>query len=210
MREEIILEDYPTNVSESYNRGVWGDFNLDGKVDLLINNSGYPPHSRLILLQQQGRDWVDTAEQLGLNIVNPNHTVVLDYNKDGKPDILTAQMNVRNSKIPSRVYLFKNNVQTDRKLVRIKLWGDQANKEAIGTQLKFIVGDHEQRIFYKLTEGFLSPQHEPGVFYSFGKDEHLKSFQILWPHESINGISGWKEYDLKFDKKPYQEFLFEY
>ena len=74
-------------------RGVWLDYNSDGLLDLLVDNSGFPPHSRLVLFQQESdHGFLDQSEQLGIDILNPSSTITIDFDRDGNVDILTGQV----------------------------------------------------------------------------------------------------------------------
>jgi hypothetical protein len=77
-----------------------------------VDNSGFPPYSRLVLFEQdENHSFFNISTNAGIDIVNPTGTVVLDINKDGAPDILTSQNNIRNSDIPPRLFLFQNTLK---------------------------------------------------------------------------------------------------
>src|SRR5690606_21195559 len=118
--------------SESWNqgdrRGIWVDFNLDGRVDLVVDNSGFPPYSRLVFFEQdETRAFFNVASQMGVDIVNPTGTITLDLNQDGRPDFITSQNNVRRAEIPPRLYVFENQLQTKGRAVKVHLSGSKSN-----------------------------------------------------------------------------------
>ena len=84
-------------ISPSSRRGSWVDFNNDGLLDLLVDNSGFPPHSKLIMFyQNEDHSFEDQSVQLGVDITNPLNTTILDFNRDGKMDFITFQTDTRN------------------------------------------------------------------------------------------------------------------
>jgi hypothetical protein len=97
----FLRTEYLSDVnSESWNqgdrRGIWTDYNLDGRVDILVDNSGFPPYSRLVLFEQdETHAFFNVASQSGIDIVNPTGTIQIDINKDGRPDFLTSQNSIR-------------------------------------------------------------------------------------------------------------------
>src|SRR5690606_25169990 len=109
IRTEYHRDDGSGNWSQGDRRGVWGDLNLDGLIDLVVENSGFPPKSRLVFFEQQpNHAFEDKAEIYGLNIVNPTGTVTLDWNRDGKLDLLVGQNSLRTEAITPKLYAFEN------------------------------------------------------------------------------------------------------
>ena len=208
-------------MSESWNqgdrRGVWLDYNLDGKIDLLVDNSGFPPYSRLVLFEQdETRSFVNVAGQLGIDIVNPQGSIVLDLNHDGKPDIITAQTSIRRAEIKPRLFVFENQVSTvGRRAVRVHLQGIKANTEALGamvmlytqTKTKKIV----QRRWLEYSQGGLPSQNESGIFFGVGEGVEVVGIKVRWPLLRKGGYNSnevvEKLYSVKdFPDRDFQEF----
>ena len=80
---------------------VFEDFNLDGKQDLAVaeNYVAFPPHALFklpcrFLIQREGGVFAAVEEQAG--VVNKNYGIsplVSDFNNDGFPDMLYANLN---------------------------------------------------------------------------------------------------------------------
>lgn len=183
--------------SESWNqgdrRGVWMDYNLDGRVDLVVDNSGFPPYSRLVLFEQdEARSFINVASQLGIDIVNPAGTIYLDPKKTGKLSILTAQNNIRKAEIPPRLYYFENNVNTKgRKAVRIHLNGIKSNTDALGAMVMLFTMDKGkkvvQRRWVEYSQGGLPSQNESGVHFGVGEGVEVLGFKVKWPYVRKSG-----------------------
>ena len=186
--------------SESWNqgdrRGVWLDYNLDGKIDIIVDNSGFPPYSRLVLFEQdENHAFLNVAPQLGIDVVNPTGTITLDFNRDGKPDILTSQNNVRKSDILPRLYFFENNVKaTGRKALKVHLNGVKSNTEALGamvmlytrTKTKKVI----QRRWVEYSQGGLPSQNEAGMYFGIDKDFEIVGLKVRWPYLIKNGFNS--------------------
>ncbi|MDA8793935.1 VCBS repeat-containing protein, partial [Bacteriovoracaceae bacterium] len=140
-RTEYLSDAKDINWNQADRRGIWADFNNDGLLDLLVDNSGFPPHSKLILFEQlPDHSFEDKSVILGLDITNPLNTVALDYNQDGKMDILSFQTDMRDKRIKKRAYLFKNNqVFLKKRAFRFFLEGDKSNRRGIGAVIYFRV-----------------------------------------------------------------------
>lgn len=183
--------------SESWNqgdrRGVWMDYNLDGKVDLVVDNSGFPPHSRLVLFEQdETRAFINVGSQLGIDIVNPTGTIYLDPKKSGKLSLLTAQNNVRRAEITPRLYLFENNVNTGgHKSVRVHLNGVKSNTDAIGAMVMLYTVDKGKKIvqrrWMEYSQGGLPSQNESGVHFGVPEGVEILGVKVRWPYVRRTG-----------------------
>ncbi|CAM9866523.1 unnamed protein product, partial [Chrysoparadoxa australica] len=84
IRTEYHKDDGSGSWSQGDRRAVWADFNFDGNIDLIVENSGFPPKSRLVYFEQaDDHGYADKAEDYGIDIVNPSGSVILDVDKDG-------------------------------------------------------------------------------------------------------------------------------
>jgi hypothetical protein len=68
---------------------IWGDYDNDGYEDLLIYKWGGPP---ILFRNEGGKKFVDVSAQAGLprEIVNANSATWVDFDGDGKLDLLIA------------------------------------------------------------------------------------------------------------------------
>jgi enediyne biosynthesis protein E4 len=197
--------------SESWNqgdrRGVWVDYNLDGRIDLLVDNSGFPPHSRLVLFEQdKTRAFENVAALVGIDIVNPSATIVMDVNQDGVPDVLTAQNNIRLSSITPRLYLFENQLKlSGKRSIKIHLDGNKSNTSALGAMvmlyLKIEGRPVVQRRWVEYSQGGLSSQNESGIIFGVEAKHEVLGVKVRWPYQERSGqksgVVGEKLYSLR-------------
>lgn len=170
-------------------RGVFVDLNRDGLIDVLVDNSGFPPDSRLIaFVQNEDHSFEDQAINLGIDIVNPVGTIVLDVNRDGRMDILTGQVATRDSRIQPRLYLFENQLPyNDKRSLRVFLRGEKSNRQGIGATLKLSHGQVVQTRFATFQDGPQPSQNEEGVFFGLGQNSTLSSLKVIWPYYEVGG-----------------------
>jgi enediyne biosynthesis protein E4 len=163
-------------------RGVFFDYDMDGLIDLLVDNSGFPPKSRLILFrQEENHAFVDLSEKMGVNILNPSGTITIDINKDGQMDFITGQTTIRNSAIDSKLYVFINKVIRDRKRsIRFHLKGDLANLQGLGAMIKLQTNKRKMMKWNETLSGPLPSQNEAGVYFGFDEDK-AQSVEVRWP-----------------------------
>ncbi len=204
IRTEYQLDAHDIKWNQADRRGVWLDYDNNGLVDLLVDNSGYPPHTRMLLFKQlPDHSFENKGKEVGIDIVNPLSTISLDINKDGKMDILTAQSELRDARIKRRLYLFENNSKNENRSIRFYLEGKKSNKLGLNATISLKVkGDGKvdkrtQHVNYSY--GGLVPQNEVGVHYGIKSGETPLSVEVMWPHaESINlnKLENLKHYDL--------------
>lgn len=187
LRTEYVSEAKQDSWNQGDRRGIWVDYNLDGRIDLLVDNSGFPPHSRLILYEQnKDHSFEDVAPLRGIDIVNPSATVVLDINKDGRPDILTSQSNIRQADIPPRLYLFENQTNiVGRRAIKVHLSGNRANTHGLGAMVMLYTKKGEKRKIQKrwveYSQGGLASQNEEGVHFGVDVGTEALGVKVRWP-----------------------------
>lgn len=142
-------------------RSLWTDLNADGLSDLIIDNSGFPPKSRLVVFRQhEDRSYEDVSKAWGLDHVNPSGTILLDVDKDGVPELLSGQTNIRDSHIKNRVYFYKNYARPKGQALVLS-FDEFSRGRAI--EVKFSNG-LIQRFIVEATNGPQSSQSENKLF----------------------------------------------
>lgn len=207
-RTEYFLDNLDPNWHQADRRGVWVDLNNDGLLDLIVDNSGYPPHTRLIVFEQQpDHSFTNKSKEYGVDIINPIGTVIADFNRDGKMDILTAQSQIRDEKITPRIFVFQNNLDLGkRKSVRFYLRGEKANYHGLNAmiilKIKTVKGIVYRRQNVSYSYGSLPPQNEEGVLFGLDEGEELDSVTVRWPYsKSINQSRAGLERTYKIKNK---------
>lgn len=199
--------------SESWNQGdrraVWTDYNLDGRQDLVVDNSGFPPFSRLVLFEQdETRAFVNVAPQAGIDVVNPTGTIQIDVNRDGRPDILTSQNNIRKADISPRLYLFENQNKTiGRKAFKIHLHGIKSNTEGIGAMVMLYTQTKNKKIvqrrWVEYTQGGLPSQNESGVHFGVAEGVEVVGVKVRWPYLKKSGYNSGEVLEKLYSLKGY-------
>jgi hypothetical protein len=178
--------------SEAWNQGdrraVWTDYNIDGRADILVDNSGFPPFSRLVLFEQdENRAFVNVGAQAGVDVVNPGATITLDVNRDGLPDILTSQNNIRRAEISPRLYFFLNTGRfPGRRSLTVHLGAAKANTDGIGAMVMLYTQTKSdkivQRRWVESSQGGLPSQNEAEVRFGLGEGVEPVGIKVRWPY----------------------------
>jgi hypothetical protein len=203
LRTEYLSDAHSDHWNQGDRRGVWVDYNLDGRIDLLVDNSGFPPFSRLVLFEQdKNHSFFNISTKAGIDIVNPTGTVVLDINKDGAPDILTSQNNIRNSDIPPRLFLFQNTLKKTGKSLKVHLNGIKSNTDGIGALLTLALRINKKKMIQKrwveYSQGGLPSQNESGVVFGIPKDARIQYLKVRWPFVKKSGFGAGQILEKKY------------
>lgn len=172
------------------------DFDLDGRLDLLLASSDYPDNQRLrIWRQQEDGTFVDITSWVGIDHIGAQHPSIGDIDQDGDLDVLVGQSfnrlgaDQRAGREP-RVRVFRN-LAADRKLgssLMLKLVGDPeagVSRDALGaivrvtatidgkqvTQMRQLIG----------IGGHQGKQHEFIVHFGLGDAERAEVVEVTWP-----------------------------
>lgn len=181
IRSEFLRDNLPKKWSEGNHRGVWIDYNLDGLSDLLIDNSGFPPDSRLVFFEQaRDHEYNDRSKEFGINIMNPSGTVTIDLNHDGIMDFITGQSKVRAGNVDNRIYVFENQTKREgRGSVRFHLQGKKSNYHGISSSVRLKTNKETRFFNVEYNSGSLPSQNEEGAYFSFDK-EIPESVEVRW------------------------------
>ncbi len=183
IRTEYFMDNGTQHWNQGDKRATFLDYNLDGLVDMAIDNNGFPPQSRLIFFhQEENHAFQDRALNYGLDLANPSGTVTLDFNRDGLPDLLVGQVSTRSHQLKRRIFLFKNTTaEQGNHSLQLFLSGVGANSMGWGASIKVVSTNQSQwRYHYPFNGGF-SSQDEDGIIFGIAKADRLKRIEVTWP-----------------------------
>lgn len=198
IRTEYFMDDGALQWNQGDKRVTFLDYNLDGLIDMAIDNNGFPPESRLIFFKQQDNHaYVDRARDYGIDLSNPSGSITLDFNRDGKPDLLVGQVETRSTGLKKRIFLFENTQEFDgNKSFQIYLKGTKSNPFAWGASVRLVGNEVKQWRYNMPVAGGFSSQDEDGMIFGVPKGEPLKRLEITWPIRNQKGNAIKRTYPL--------------
>lgn len=162
--------------------GGWGwgscfaDFDNDGWLDLFHTNGSalYPEDKSVLYMGSSSGTFNESAEQLGIHHTDQGRGVLcLDYNDDGKIDILIAN----NRKSPT---VYRNDNDNENHFLKVKLIGSAGNTRAVGARVTVTSESGVQTHETQLGTGYLS-QGTTVAHFGLGNDESVDSVEVTWP-----------------------------
>jgi hypothetical protein len=135
------------------------------------------------------------ASQSGIDIVNPAGTITLDVNRDGLPDILTSQNNIRKADISPRVYLFQNTGKfPGRKSLKVHLSGVKSSTQGLGAMVMLYLLVKDKKIVHRRwvesTQGGLPSQNEDGILFGIDAGMEPVGIKVRWPFMKKSGFGS--------------------
>ena len=175
IRSEFLHDNQKNKWSEGDHRGVWIDYNLDGLQDLIIDNSGFPPDSRLVFFEQAAdHAYEDKSKVLGVNVVNPSGTVTIDLKRNGVMSFITGQSKTSAGDISNRIYVFENQTKREgRGSVRFHLQAKKANYHGLSSSVWLTTNLHTRFFNVEYNSGSLPSQNEEGAYFAYDKESPL-------------------------------------
>ena len=184
----------------------WGpglfDLDNDGDLDLFFANghlnsvSGDNRQSNL-LFENNGnglyKDISNSSGILGTGERIHRSAMFADYDDDGKIDmfITVNGQQIEDGKgntvfdpNQGRGILFQNQSKTKNNWIKIRLEGNQSNRDAFGTAVSLISNKRKQKQFLISGEGYFS-SHAKELYFGLGQSNIIDNIQIKWPNGLI-------------------------
>jgi hypothetical protein len=184
----------------------FADLDLDGRLDLIVANGhiddtvrnirgnvGYaqPPHLFLNLGNGKFQDVVATS---GADFAAPRvgrGLAFADFDRDGDVDLLLTTNN-------GPAYLFRNDLNSGNRFLRLHLTGTKSNRDAIGAVVRIYHGGETQMRTVRAGSSYLSQSELPLTF-GLGKADRIDRLTVEWPSggtQEFKNISAAKAYQL--------------
>ena len=188
----------------------FADLDLDGRLDLVVANGhiddtvrnirgnvGYaqPPH---LFLNLGNGKFQDVAGTNGGDFVAPRvgrGLAFADFDLDGDVDLLLTTNN-------GPAYLFRNDLRSANRALRLRLTGTKSNRDAIGAVVRIYVNGQAQMRTIRGGSSYLSQSELPLTF-GVGKADRIDRITVEWSSgatQELKNISSGKAYELTENK----------
>jgi hypothetical protein len=210
IRTEYHKDDGTGSWSQGDRRALWIDLDHDSYMDLIVENSGFPPKSKMIFFKQDSDySFADSAYDYNIDVINPSGVISLDFNRDGRIDLVAGQHKIRSLSLKTKVFAFQNKMtQKNYQSVKIVLRGKNANYHGLGSSVFFKTNNKSYFQNVEYTQGGLPSQNEEGIWFSFRRDEKPLSIKVRWPFLVKNKVGtsypltvNYSLKNVKFDKR---------
>ena len=168
--------------------GVAFDFDNDGDLDLCVANGDafQLEGTLLLLLENQGKAKFTDAVEKGGSIfktrINGRGNAVLDYNNDGRMDLLVTAL-------ADRPFLLKNRCPLTNHWLTLQLQGTRSNHDGYGALITLKAGDLTLRAEALCPTGFLS-QGDARPHFGLGMRQTVDRLEIRWPSGTVQTLTN--------------------
>jgi hypothetical protein len=168
--------------------GAFLDFDNDGDLDLFIANGdafrleGTVP----LLLENQGQaKFTDASEKGGAifkSRINARGNAVLDYDNDGRLDVLLTALG-------DRPFLLRNRCFLKHHWLKLQLEGTRSNRNGYGALITLAAGDLTLRAEALCPVGFLT-QGDARPHFGLGPRQKVDRLEIRWPSGQVQVLTN--------------------
>ncbi len=183
-----IRRSAPTSSHIGDMSGSWIDFDNDGLLDLVINQSQYPQANvdgveRSYFLQQnEEHTFDDITVDLGLagDLLAPGASEVIDYDLDGDDDLFIVVNTNKNQK--NTVRLIENRIGTENSWVTVALDPPGGvNRNAIGARIMVTANNVTQTQEITAGNGHFGGQQPLVRNFGLGDATKIEKIEVRWP-----------------------------
>jgi hypothetical protein len=166
--------------------GVLVDFNNDGLRDIFVaNGDAFTLEGTLpLLLKNLGNAQFTNALANGGRVfrekINGRGSAVLDYNNDGRTDLLVTVL-------ADRPVLLSNRDASAHHWITLDLEGTRGNRDGYGALITLTAGDGTWKAEAMCNTGFLM-QSDPRVHFGLGDASRVDSIEIRWPNGKVQRL----------------------
>jgi enediyne biosynthesis protein E4 len=169
------------------------DADLDGNLDLFAANghidetarnirgmTGYAQAPQLFLNNGRGQ-FHDVARQAGEAFAAPKvarGAAFGDFDNDGDVDLLVTTNH-------GPAYLYRNDVTSGNRSIRLRLRGTKSNRDAIGAVARLTTADGTQSRMVRSGSSYLS-QSELALTFGIGRGDRASRLVIEWPSGRVD------------------------
>jgi hypothetical protein len=184
---------------------AFADLDLDGRLDLIVANGhiddtvrnirgnvGYaqPPHLFLNLGNGKFQDVAGTHGGDFATARVGRGLAFADFDRDGDVDLLLTTNN-------GPAYLFRNDIRSGNRALRLHLTGMKSNRDAIGAVVRIYHGGENQMRIVRGGSSYLS-QSELAATFGVGRADRIDRVTVEWPSGStqeFKNIPSGKAYE---------------
>ena len=170
----------------------WGsnflDFDNDSDLDIFVAN-GDAHHLvgwESLLLENNGAgEFTDAAVVGGAYFrakIRARGSAILDYNNDGRMDILVTTMG-------DRPFLLRNRSSSGNHWLMLDLEGSKSNRDGFGARITVSAGSRAQYAEARCPSGFLG-QSDRRVHVGLGSVEMANKIEIRWPSGALQTLEN--------------------
>jgi enediyne biosynthesis protein E4 len=174
-------------VGDEGDHGVaWLDFDNDGLLDLVIEQSAYPGNHAYLYHQRPDHTFEDVTDASGVlaAMSMSNGLTVDDVDRDGDLDIVMGSVEANGVKPPGgaeHVHVYMNQIGAKQGFLYLTLKGVQSNRQGIGARITLTAGCVKQTREIIGGRGTFGAGDPAYAHFGLGKITKIDKLTIRWP-----------------------------
>jgi enediyne biosynthesis protein E4 len=174
------------NGDEGDHGSSWLDFDHDGLLDLVIENSAYVGSHAWLYRQNVDHSFSNVIALSGVanSIGNSNGISVDDYDRDGDLDVVTGSVNTGSGMAPGgieQLHLYENQLNGKAGFLYVTLKGTRSNRLGVGARVKLTAGCLTQTRELSGGKGTFGAQDPAYAHFGLGNATRIDRLEITWP-----------------------------
>jgi hypothetical protein len=165
---------------------AWMDFDHDGLLDLVIENSAYLSSHAWLYRQNPDHSFSNVIALSGVvnSLGNSNGLSVDDYDRDGDLDVVTGSVNTGSGMAPGgleQLHLYENQLDGKAAFLYLTLKGVRANRQGIGARVTLTAGCLTQTREISGGKGTFGAQDPAYAHFGLGNLTRIDRLEVRWP-----------------------------
>jgi enediyne biosynthesis protein E4 len=175
-----------------------GDFNNDGRQDLLVGMSDYPDQYAYFFSRDADGKFSDKAKAWGIKHPCAVGPAIADFDRDGDLDIILAASTMRDcaKEWPDGpvVRFYENDASEKGGFFAVRLHGNgqDTNKAGVGAKITIRTGDQLQVRELDAGYGHMGLQADLVAFFGVGSCTKIDTISVRWPNQA-NTVEEWHD-----------------
>ncbi len=183
IQRDIVKEEQG---NEGDHGAAWIDFDNDGLLDLVIEQSAYPGNHAYLFHQRPDHSFEDVTKASGMlaAMAMSNGLTVDDIDGDGDLDILMGSVEANGVKPPGGVehlHVFVNTIGSQQSFLHVTLKGLKSNALGIGARVTLTAGCVTQTREISGGRGTFGAADPAYAHFGLGKLTKIDKLTIQWP-----------------------------
>jgi enediyne biosynthesis protein E4 len=175
---------------ELWSHSTAADYDNDGLIDMYVPQIYNLDYAYSLLYKNKSNfKFVDVSDDEKIRIYDSYAGAWADLDNDGRMDLLVSGRKDIQSEAEIQIYQNQNSEKNN--FIQFELKSKTMGLTPIGTQVRLTLPNGETMVRQiEGSTGGMNQQNDPKIHFGLGKNNLVKTIQILWTNGHVQNISG--------------------